>query len=148
MYLLMSEVPRDVLALVRRGSSTAQRPRINWDAMIVAWYIQKVITGDEMLPTIQKKIEAWLSKVSVVVTSEPICSANKWLVIRGDLVNFDFEEFDSEQAAATTARSIQHVPDMGVGIMSLKVIVLTAAQVRGIHNINSYRETVRQSIIR
>jgi hypothetical protein len=77
-----------------------------------------------------EKIERWLSTPSVVVTSEPIRSADKWLVIRGDLVNCHFEQFDSEQAAAKAVRLIQDIQFGEVGVMSSKVIVLTSTQVQ------------------
>jgi hypothetical protein len=97
-----------------------------------------------MLSPILKKIEGWLSAPSVVVTSEPIRSADKWLVIRGDLVNCHFEQFDSEQGGGESCPLDPGCSIRGGRRYELKSNSPDLDSSSGVHDMDNDREIVSQ----
>jgi hypothetical protein len=97
-----------------------------------------------LLRTALKKIEGWLFKENVIVTSQPVRSQDKWQILQGDLAGFRFEEFPSRDEAEHAARLIVNAASMGPGLMNVKVIILTSAQLSLVHDAENCRVIVRR----
>lgn len=98
-----------------------------------------------LIATCFRCYEHWFACVRIKVISEPFIADQKWKILYGDQLKYQFLEMETYAEAATEFRAAVNLASIDPGFFTADLILVSPEQVRSISGPRSYADVIRSA---